>query len=354
MADQDKEEKTEDPTPKRLREARQKGNVPTSQEVNSWLVLFSAAMFIAFLGPWMVVSLKDRLRFMITMNDEVLKSDEGLYDVLGHFFIDILPYFLVPALIFMFAGIIAVVGQVGFIFSAEQMKVDISKLSPMKGLEKILGSRAIVEFLKGLGKLAIVGVVTYIIVKPVVMKGYALVGEDISVYIPMLQELVIKLLIGVLAVLLIIAIADLMFQKYKHIEQLKMSKQEVKDERKQTEGDPKVKQRLAKLRQEKAMKRMMLNVPDADVVVTNPIHFAVAMKYDNATMDAPVVVAKGHDEVAQRIRKVAEENDVPIVENPPLARTLFAAVEIDQEIPEEHYKAVAEVISYIYSLNTRR
>ena len=177
---------------------------------------------------------------------------------------------------------------------------------------------------------------------------------DVRQLLEEIQTLVVRLLIGAAAIMAVIAVADYIYQKYEHIKQLKMSRQEIRDEHKQSEGDPHVKARLRQIRHERARQRMMSAVPQADVVVTNPTHFAVALKYDTETMAAPVVVAKGVDNVAFRIREVADENDVPIVENPPLARALFGGVELDQQIPEEHYQAVAQIISYVYRLKGRR
>ena len=206
------------------------------------------------------------------------------------------------------------------------------------------------EFLKGILKLRCV---------MVGVPGFALIpGLDSFTsystqdFLAILHNTLLKMLVAVLAVLAAIAIADLIFQRYRHKKQLRMTKQEVKEEHKQAEGDPTAKQRLRQIRQERARQRMMAAVPDADVVITNPTHFAVALKYDSEEMDAPRVVAKGQDLIAQRIREIAEDNDIIIVENPPLARALFASVELDDEVPPEHYQAVAEVISYVWGLRS--
>ena len=179
------------------------------------------------------------------------------------------------------------------------------------------------------------------------------IGMPVITVMDELQGLVLRLMLGILVVLLVVAVIDLVYQRYEHHKKMMMTKQELKDEYKQTEGDPHVRAKLRQLRQEKAQARMMQAVPEADVIITNPTHYSLALKYDPEEMDAPVLIAKGVDEVAMRIREVAKENDIPLFENKPLARALFDTVEIDQMVPEEHYKAVAEVISYIFQLKNK-
>lgn len=210
-----------------------------------------------------------------------------------------------------------------------------------------------VEFIKGILKLIIVGGIAYILLAPEFDRLEALLQMDVIDLLREIQVLIIRMMIGVVSIMAVIAALDYAYQRYEHLKQMRMSRQEVRDEYKQSEGDPQVKARLRQIRTERARTRMMAAVPQADVVVTNPTHFAVALQYDSESMAAPTVVAKGADDVAFRIRDIANDNDVPIVENPPLARALFAGVDIDQQIPEEHYKAVAQLISYVYGLKGR-
>jgi flagellar biosynthetic protein FlhB len=223
----------------------------------------------------------------------------------------------------------------------------------LAGAKRLFSLKSVVELLKGIVKIALVAAIAYMLISPQI--------EEIEKYVQMdplesfdeLYFLVIKLFVGVVAVLAVLALADFLYQRYEFMKQMRMSIQEIRDEHKQSEGDPMIKSRLRQIRMERARARIMASVPQADVVITNPTHYSVALKYDLDSMGAPVVVAKGVDDVAFRIREVANENDIPIVPNPPLARALFDTVEIDQEIPDDHYKAVAEVISFVFKLKNR-
>ena len=223
-----------------------------------------------------------------------------------------------------------------------------------KGFKRLFSLRAIIEFVKGLLKISIITVVLIAVLLPDFDDLGKLVIFDITATLAVLRDESLKLLAAVLFVLAIIAIADFVYQRWEHARNLRMTKQEVKDEFKQTEGDPQIKGKIRQLRSERARKRMMAAVPQADAVITNPTHYAVALSYNQETMQAPIVTAKGSDHLALRIRQIAEENDVPVVENPPLAQALYHGVDIDQEVPQQHYRAVAEVISYVFSLRGRR
>jgi flagellar biosynthetic protein FlhB len=218
----------------------------------------------------------------------------------------------------------------------------------MKGFGRLFSMKSIVEFIKGLLKISAIGFIGYIMVEPY------MASIEHSINIPTLdilietQSLAIRMMIGILIAFFIIAMADFLYQRWEFMKQMRMTKQEVKDEYKQTEGDPFIKGKLKQLRMEKARQRMMQNVPKADVIITNPTHFSIALKYDTEISDAPIVIAKGVDEVAFRIRELAKEHDIIIFENPPLARSLYDTVEIDDPIPIEFYKAVAEIISFVY------
>jgi flagellar biosynthetic protein FlhB len=213
--------------------------------------------------------------------------------------------------------------------------------------------RSLSEFLKGLLKLAVVGSIVYFVLTPSVGDLHKLIGMEVVQLLGVMVKLLNRLLLTVFSAMLVIALLDVLYQRYEHIKGLRMSRQEIKDEMRESEGDPMVKGRLRQLRMERARKRMMAEVPKADVVVTNPTHYAVALRYD-PQMTSPKVVAKGVDKVAMKIREIAAENNVPVVENPPLARGLYASVDIDQEISPEFYKAVAEVIGYIYRMKRRK
>lgn len=348
---QDPSQKTEDPTPKRIKEAKEKGQVALSREVNNWVMIFASTMILVFMAPFIGTRLVEVMQVYLAMPHAIDASPAGIFEQVKKTIGQISIIFLLPVIVLMVAAFFAPFSQIGPIFTGEQMKPDITKLSPLKGAKRLFGLKGLSEFLKGLAKLGLVTLVSVIVIGPVMAVSDAFVGQPLITIMEQFRQILIQLMIGVLAVMFVVAVLDYMYEKYDLFQKLKMTKQEVKDEYKQTEGDPHVKQRLKELRQQKASQRMMQEVPKADVVITNPTHFAIALKYEMEDMNAPLVIAKGQDNIALKIRELAEENDIPMVENPPLARALHASVEIDEEIPEEHYKAVAEVISYVYSLN---
>jgi flagellar biosynthetic protein FlhB len=240
--------------------------------------------------------------------------------------------------------------QIGPLFAPEIIKPDFSKVSPMQGFKRLFSMRSIMEFVKGILKIGIIGFVGFLLLKPFYGSIDHMVGLPVPMMMGEMQSLVLRLMSGILVVLLVVAVVDLVYQRFEHHKKMRMTKQELKDEYKQTEGDPHVRAKLRQLRQEKARTRMMQAVPEADVVITNPTHYSLALKYDPDEMDAPVLVAKGVDDVAMRIREVAKEHDIPLYENKPLARAMYDTVELDEMVPEKHYKAVAEVISYVFQL----
>ena len=352
MADDDDGEKTEDATLKRLEDARQKGDIPKSQEVNTWFSLIGITLLIALFADGAALSLSELLVGFLA-NAEAIPMDGGhiaamMEDVGG----GVLYILMVPLLTLIVFAVSGNLAQNPPSFSAEQMKPKLSKISPASGAKRLFSSTALVNFTLGLIKLTVVSTLMFFIVWPQRDKLDPIVMSDISVLLPITKGLVLQLLVGVISVLTVIAAADFMYQRMKWLKKLRMTFQQVKDEHKQMEGDPVVKGKLRQLRQERGRNRMMANVPDASVVITNPTHFAIALKYDQG-MGAPICVAKGADTIAFKIRELAKENDIPIVENPPLARSLFATVEIDDEIDEEHYKAVAQVIGYVMSIKGR-
>ena len=239
------------------------------------------------------------------------------------------------------------------VFTFEKLKPDITKFSPAKGLKKMFSPSSVIELFKGFVKVGIVFAVVAALIWPQRDILTQLMTVDLAELLSILQRLIVLMLAGVIAAMAVIAAIDFMYQKQKHAKDLRMSKSDIKDETKQTDGDPLVRARIRAIRQERARVRMMAAVPGADVVITNPSHYAVALKYESEVMSAPTVVAKGVDDVAQRIRALAEEHAIPIVANPPLARALHATADIDREIPIEHYKAVADIIGYVMGLNDR-
>lgn len=346
----DDSQKTEEPTSKRLSDAREKGQVARSQEVSHWFMMLALALLVGIFAPTLTADIGGVLRPFLERPHLMSLDGGGLRDVFATTAYAILKVSLIPLAILLVAGLAAGTIQNGIIVTSEQIRPKLSNIGFKRGLKKMFSTRALTDFLKGILKLAIVGVVVTLIVWPDRGDVHAIPAMAVEDMLALVQEEATKVIIGVLSVMTLITLADVLYQRYQHHKELRMTKQQVKDEHKQSEGDPLIKSRLRQIRVERARKRMMAAVPEADVVITNPTHYAVALKYDQRTMEAPRVVAKGVDNVALRIREVAEENDVAIVENPPVARALHASVEIDQEIPPEHYKAVAEIIGYVMRL----
>jgi flagellar biosynthetic protein FlhB len=280
----------------------------------------------------------------------MIRIDGGeLLGLLKRIEFSLIAAFGVPFLLLMIAAIFGNVVQHRLVFSAEQLKPKFSKLSPMQGAKRLFGKQAWVNLLKGLFKLVTVGAVVTMVVWPERNRLDAIVRMDVASIMTVSRTLALQVLGSVVAFLALVAIGDYLFQYRTWFERQKMSLQEIKEEFKQSEGDPHVKGKLRQLRAERRRRRMMAAIPTASVVITNPTHFAVALKYEQG-MAAPICVAKGVDAIALRIREVAKANDVPVVENPPLARALHATVKIDDEIPVEHYQAVAQVIGYVMKL----
>ncbi len=344
----DDSQKTEDPTQKKIEESRKKGQVALSREVNNWVILLAATILISGFLPGVFSQLSDLFESYIEHAYAVPPGIDGISMVLGDATKRVVMILALPLAILMFAAFISPFIQVGPLLSPEAISPSLSKISIVKGMGRLFSMRSLMEFFKGLFKIGIVSVIGVIILLPYFDKLEHVIGLPMMVFLDEMQVLVIRLMIGVLIVLMVIAMIDLVYQRFEHNKKMKMSRQEVKDEYKQTEGDPMVRARLRQLRSEKARQRMMQAVPSADVVITNPTHFSIALKYDPETMDAPICVAKGIDDVALRIRELAKEHNIILFENRPLARALYDIIEIDETVPPEQYKAVAEVISYVF------
>jgi flagellar biosynthetic protein FlhB len=342
-------DRSEDPTHKRLEEAYQRGDVVKSQEVNTWFVIAGATLvLIAFSGS-MSTGLRTTLHGLIA-NAHALRVDgPGLIHLASRLGAEVIAAIAIPFLLLALAAAAGNMIQHRFVWSVEGLKPKLSKISPLGGLKRLFSKHALVNFAKGLAKLALLGGVMTALLWPQRHRLEALVGTDPGALLPFIQSLSLELLGAVVAVLAIIATADYLFQYRQWFERQKMSVRELKEEFKQTEGDPMIKGKIKQIRQARMRKRMMAAVPTASVVITNPTHYAVALRYERG-MNAPVCVAKGVDAIARKIREVALAHAVPIVENPPLARALHGTVELDREIPPEHYKAVAEIIGYVMRL----
>jgi flagellar biosynthetic protein FlhB len=347
--EQDSAEQTEDPTPRRLEQAIERGDVVKSTEVSTWFTIGGATVaLMIFSGPT-AANLQRAMRGLLAHAYEIPADGPALVDLarsLGEMLVATLGIPLLLLTVSAFAGTVI---QHRIIFSFEPLKPDLSKVSPIAGFKRLFSTVALANFAKGFAKLALFGTVIGALLWPERRFISSLIGIDPALILPITRTLAIKLLGTVVAILAVVAATDYLFQYREWFNRQKMSLREMKEEFRQSEGDPAVKGKIKQLRQARARKRMMAQVPKASVVITNPTHFAVALQYERG-MNAPVCVAKGADLIARKIREVAEAYDIPIMENPPLARALHATVEIDQEIPQEHYRAVAEIIGYVMRL----
>jgi flagellar biosynthesis protein FlhB len=350
MADeQENSERTEDPTQKRLDEALKRGDVAKSQEVNAWFIISAATLILLTFSGSMGAGLTTALRGLIAQPHAIPMDGRGLLRVLQKLGFEVVAAIALPLLLLALAAILGNMIQHRLVWSTEGLTPRLSKISPLAGLKRMFSKQALANFIKGLVKLGLIGVIMAALLWPMRHRLDGLVGSDAGAVLAITKSLTLEMLGVVVAVLAVVAAADYLFQYRQWYERQKMSVRELKEEFKQTEGDPTIKAKVRQLRQNRMRKRMMAAVPEASVVITNPTHYAVALKYDRG-MNAPVCVAKGLDTIALRIREVAGDHAIPVVENPPLARALHATVELDREIPEQHYRAVAEVIGYVMRL----
>ncbi len=354
MADQGFEEKSEKATPKKREEARKKGEVARSAELPSVAVLLASLLTLSLFGTYTCGYLEAVMRrsFMSPVSvhaglTEILTFGKGM--ILA-FIKTMLPLFSA----IVFAAIAGNCVQTGFLLSSEAIKPKLSKLDPVKGFGKLFSSRSFMELFKSFLKLGIVAWVAWISIKGEMKTLSVLGGMGAASIIGYIFQSLFRIFLRCTLAMIFMVALDYAFQKWDYEKRLRMSKKEVKDELKKTEGDPLIKSRIRSIQLQMARRRMMQDVPDADVVITNPTHVAVALKYDGLSMNAPRVVAKGAGKIAERIKRIASEHGVPVVENKALARGLFESVEIGREIPDSLYHGVAEVLAYVYRLGKSR
>ncbi len=347
------EEKTEKATPKKRQDQRKKGQVAKSTDVNTAIILLLVFLFLWIFGESLGQTLFDLLKhsfqtYLLTNINE--GNIEGIFfELVFEAALVLLPIMLIA----MIAGIFASFVQVGALFAPEAIKMQLSKLDPIKGAKRIFSVRALVELLKSLLKISCAGVVVFIIIWTNLEEVLYLSQKSVLDGFYLIAKLTAILGISVAILLLVLSIPDYLYQRYDHEKQMRMSKKDIKDEHKNMEGDPRIKSKRKQKQMEMAMQRMMQEVPKADVVITNPTHYAIALRYDEEKADAPIVVAKGVDFLAQKIKGIAAEHDVATVENKMLARALYHDTEIGDQIPEQLFKAVAEVLAYVYRLKQK-
>lgn len=349
----DPEDKTEEPSQRRLQQALERGDVAKSIEINNLFVLAAGTLAVMIGGGSASRDLALGLRGFLEHAGDVRITGMTLVTVWRHALLAAGAALVLPLVFIMLAGIGGNLVQHKPVLSTEQLMPKFSRLSPLAGFQRIFGKQALVNLVKGLAKLAVVGFMVWQVLRGEANRLDGLVRTDASAILPQAQAVLLKLFGAVLAIYAFVALGDFVYQRFAWHKRQRMTREELKQEFKETEGSPEIKGRIARLRRERAKRRMMQAVPKASVIITNPTHYAVALQYDPG-MAAPVCVAKGVDELALRIREVAGKHNVPIIENPPLARALHKTVEIDDEVPEEHYRAVAEVIGLVMRLRRRR
>lgn len=353
MAEESFQERTEQATPKKREEAREKGQVAKSRELASVAVLLTGVFVLYWGSAFFYHHLTGILKYYlheaavhnITVN---AMPGMGLY-AMRQLSVTLLPLFLVLFAVAVLSNYL----QVGSLLAWEAIVPKFSKLNPLEGIKRLFSAQSLMEFGKSLFKLVVVGWIAWDTMSSQMPRLVPLLDQTPGMILSYVSQVSFTLFWKVCLVMIFLAILDFMFQKWDFEKNLRMTKQEVKEEHKQTEGDPQVKSKIRSIQREMAMKRMMADVPEADVIITNPTHLAVALKYDSSSMEAPKVVAKGSGHVADRIRKLARENGVPVIENKPLAQSLYKLVDVGKVIPEQLYQAVAQVLAHVYSLRKK-
>ncbi|MEY4241382.1 MAG: flagellar biosynthesis protein FlhB [Pseudomonadota bacterium] len=353
----DPDSKTEEASPRKLEEARKKGDVAKSPDVAAALSLAGAAAVVLMSGGWFASSMAQQLLPFIAAPHTMLGGLEAGAGVeIGIMAVwAMVPFLGTVMLATIIGGVGGNVAQSGLLFTADKLKPDWSKVNPLKGFHRIFGPDGLVQFLKTFLKLLAVGLICWLVLKPHVRELENMAAMPPALILPAARDLAVALMMATIIFLAFTAGADFLWQRYRFAERMKMTKEETKEDYKQSEGDPHIKAKLRQIRHQRSRQRMMQNVPGATVIVTNPTHYSVALRYEPGEGDpAPICVAKGVDALALRIREVAREHNVPIVENVPLARALYAAVDIDETIPREHFEAAAKIIGFVMQKRKKR
>ena len=352
--DKSQEEKTEEPTPQRREDFRKQGQVAQTRELSSALVLFGVAMLIWLLGRFYMQQVFATYNTLYGSHFlEVLKTG-NIFPAISFAFKQMFVFIGPVLFILFFIAIASTVFQIGILFTSEPLTPNLNKINPVEGLKRVFSMKSLVEGMKAIFKFSLVSIVIFMVFKSEYRVIPQLLFFGPLQTLAYVGTLLFKTMLSISAVMAILAGFDYLFQRFDLEKQMRMTKQEVKEELKSREGDPLIKARIRKIQKEMATKRMMEDVPKADVIITNPTHLAIALKYDPENFAAPVVLAKGSDFMAQKIRELAKEHEIPIVENKPLARTIYKTIEIGQVIPRELFAAVAEVLAYVFKLKRKR
>lgn len=349
---QDGTEKSEEPTEKKLRESREKGQIPRSRELTTVLMTLSAGVFLLLYGSVMFSNIEELAIKGIQFDRDIAFDELKMWSLIQGLLLSAI-YMIMPFMLLMaFIAIVSPMLLGGWSFSTKAMAPKLSKLNPVSGIKRMFSAKALLELFKALAKFTLVISIATFFLYSIFTEVLGLGSEPLKQGLAHAGTVIIEAFIFVSLSLIVVALIDVPFQLWDHNRQLKMTKQEVKEEFKQQEGNPEVKGRIRQIQREMSQQRMMQKVPEADVIITNPTHFAVALKYDPQSMQEPVVVAMGVDFMASQIRTIAKEHDIPIVEAPPLARALYYNAEVDRAIPYDLFKAVAAILAYVYQLKT--
>ncbi|WP_409523792.1 flagellar biosynthesis protein FlhB [Nitrincola sp. MINF-07-Sa-05] len=352
MAEESGQEKSQDPTSKRLQEARDKGDIPRSRELNTFALLMTAAISALLFGSMLASALMEMMKYNFTLrHDEIWDTSYMIKHLFESMFMSFFSLWGFYLLVFM-VSLLTPMFMGGWNFSTDALQPKGSRLDPIAGIKRMFSGNALVELVKAIGKVLIVGSVAVIVLLGVRHELVSLISEPVEPATVHAVTILRWIFLALAASILIIVLMDVPWQHYSYNKKLKMTMQEVKDEHKNTEGKPEIKRRIRQLQFEVSQRKMMSEVPTADVVITNPTHYAVAIRYDQSSSDAPIVIAKGADFVALKIREIAKEHDVPILSSPALARALFYATEINEEVPSGLYTAVAQVLAYVFQMRT--
>jgi len=354
MAEESFQDKTEQATPKKREDARKKGQVAKSKEVSSIAILAAGTVYLVFNAGQLASKLGENIKQTFTSIPRIASGDLGLEvytsQTIQNFLVMILPMMVLLFVVALAANIL----QAGFIFSVEPLTPDPSKIDPIKGMGKLFSKRSMAELLKSIFKIIIVGWAAFSTLKSDYSLLIPLMYQDNIQILSMLGRISLKVITRACYVIFVLAVLDYIYQKWEFEHNLKMTKQEVKDENKQSEGDPLIKSRIRSIQREMARRRMMKEVPKADVIITNPTHYAIALSYKpGEKMAAPKILAKGADRIALKIKEIAAKHGIPMVENKPLAQNLYK-LEIGQEVPPKFYQAVAEILAYVYGLRKKK
>jgi flagellar biosynthesis protein FlhB len=353
-ADSDMQEKTEEATPQRREDFRKQGQVVQTRELASAFALLGFALLLFFAGRLFIEQFFEIYNSMYRQQLLSVKNAGDIYPALAYAFKKIFLLTLPVYILLFVLGFFSSVVQIGFLFTNEPLTPNLKKVNPLEGIKRMFSMKALVEGLKAIFKFTLVGAVIYFVLRSEVDVIPRLIFSESQQILYYVGTLMFKTLLSISSLMLVLAGVDYLFQRFDMEKQMRMTKQEVKEEVKSREGDPLIKARIRKIQREMANKRMMNDVPKADVIITNPTHLAIALKYDPQKYAAPVILAKGADHVAKKIRELALENEIPIVENKPLARTIFKTLEVGQVIPRELFAAVAEVLAYVFRLKRKK